>query len=133
MEKLSYALGMVIGHNLKSMNVTSLNAADFAARTPTSKMLRLNKSSAPSSSNSRKNKARPCVLPARSSWKRMPRRTTSLFCQADCNTPFFAKVKDANQEQPTTCSVTTKARSSTALFSTLLTAAANLPLSRSTA
>ena len=31
MEKLSYALGMVIGHNLKSMNVTSLNAADFAA------------------------------------------------------------------------------------------------------
>lgn len=31
MEKLSYALGMVIGHNLKSMNVTNLNAADFAA------------------------------------------------------------------------------------------------------
>ena len=30
MEKLSYALGMVIGHNLKSMNVTNLNAADFA-------------------------------------------------------------------------------------------------------
>ncbi|MDO4930676.1 MAG: FKBP-type peptidyl-prolyl cis-trans isomerase [Bacteroidales bacterium] len=30
MEKLSYALGMVIGHNLKSMNVANLNSADFA-------------------------------------------------------------------------------------------------------
>ena len=30
MEKLSYALGMVIGHNLKGMNVTNLNSADFA-------------------------------------------------------------------------------------------------------
>ncbi len=29
-DKLSYALGMVIGHNLKSMNVTNLNGADFA-------------------------------------------------------------------------------------------------------
>lgn len=29
MEKLSYALGMVIGHNLKGMNVTGLNGADF--------------------------------------------------------------------------------------------------------
>lgn len=31
MDKLSYALGMVIGHNLKGMNVKGLNAADFAA------------------------------------------------------------------------------------------------------
>lgn len=31
MEKLSYALGMVIGHNLKGMGVNNLNAADFAA------------------------------------------------------------------------------------------------------
>lgn len=30
MEKLSYALGMVIGHNLKSMGVSELDAADFA-------------------------------------------------------------------------------------------------------
>ena len=30
MEKLSYALGMVIGHNLKGMNVTNPNSADFA-------------------------------------------------------------------------------------------------------
>ncbi len=30
MEKLSYALGMVIGHNLKGMNVSNLNGADFA-------------------------------------------------------------------------------------------------------
>ncbi len=30
MEKLSYALGMIIGHNLKGMNVTNLNGADFA-------------------------------------------------------------------------------------------------------
>ncbi len=30
MEKLSYALGMVIGHNLKSMNVKNLNGEDFA-------------------------------------------------------------------------------------------------------
>ena len=30
MEKLSYALVMVIGHNLKGMNVTNLNSADFA-------------------------------------------------------------------------------------------------------
>lgn len=29
MEKLSYALGMVIGHNLKGMNVTGLDGADF--------------------------------------------------------------------------------------------------------
>lgn len=29
MEKLSYALGMIIGHNLKGMNVTNLNGADF--------------------------------------------------------------------------------------------------------
>lgn len=31
MEKLSYALGMVIGHNLKGMGVNNLNADDFAA------------------------------------------------------------------------------------------------------
>ena len=31
MEKLSYALGMVIGHNLKNMSVNKINAADFAA------------------------------------------------------------------------------------------------------
>lgn len=30
MEKLSYALGMVIGHNLKGMGVTNLNPTDFA-------------------------------------------------------------------------------------------------------
>lgn len=30
MEKLSYALGMVIGHNLKDMNVSNLNTTDFA-------------------------------------------------------------------------------------------------------
>lgn len=30
MEKLSYALGMVIGHNLKGMGVDSLDAADFS-------------------------------------------------------------------------------------------------------
>lgn len=30
MEKLSYALGMVIGHNLKAMGATHLNTADFA-------------------------------------------------------------------------------------------------------
>lgn len=30
MEKLSYALGMVIGHNLKGMNVTELDGAAFA-------------------------------------------------------------------------------------------------------
>lgn len=30
MEKLSYALGMVIGHNLKGMGVSNLNSADFA-------------------------------------------------------------------------------------------------------
>ncbi len=30
MEKISYALGMVIGHNLKGMNVTGLDATDFA-------------------------------------------------------------------------------------------------------
>lgn len=30
MEKLSYALGMVIGHNLKGMGVDSINGADFA-------------------------------------------------------------------------------------------------------
>lgn len=30
MEKLSYALGMVIGHNLKNMSVNEINAADFA-------------------------------------------------------------------------------------------------------
>lgn len=31
MDKLSYALGMVIGHNLKGMNVTGLVSGDFAA------------------------------------------------------------------------------------------------------
>lgn len=31
MEKLSYALGMVIGHNLKNMSVNEINATDFAA------------------------------------------------------------------------------------------------------
>lgn len=31
MEKLSYALGMVIGHNLKNMSVNEINVADFAA------------------------------------------------------------------------------------------------------
>ena len=31
MDKLSYALGMVIGHNLKGMNVTGLVSEDFAA------------------------------------------------------------------------------------------------------
>lgn len=30
MDKLSYALGMVIGHNLKEMGVDNLNGADFA-------------------------------------------------------------------------------------------------------
>lgn len=30
MEKISYALGMVIGHNLKGMNVSGLEATDFA-------------------------------------------------------------------------------------------------------
>ena len=30
MEKLSYALGMVIGHNLKGMGVDNLNGTDFA-------------------------------------------------------------------------------------------------------
>ena len=30
MEKISYALGMVIGHNLKGMNVAGLAATDFA-------------------------------------------------------------------------------------------------------
>lgn len=30
MEKLSYALGMVIGHNLKGMGVNDLNVTDFA-------------------------------------------------------------------------------------------------------
>ena len=30
MEKLSYALGMVIGHNLKGMGVKGLDAAQFA-------------------------------------------------------------------------------------------------------
>lgn len=30
MEKLSYALGMVIGHNLKGMGVSNLNSTDFA-------------------------------------------------------------------------------------------------------
>lgn len=30
MEKISYALGMVIGHNLKSMGVKGLNAQEFA-------------------------------------------------------------------------------------------------------
>lgn len=30
MEKLSYALGMVIGHNLKGMGVNDLNVSDFA-------------------------------------------------------------------------------------------------------
>lgn len=30
MEKLSYALGMVIGHNLKNMSVNEINATDFA-------------------------------------------------------------------------------------------------------
>jgi FKBP-type peptidyl-prolyl cis-trans isomerase FklB len=30
MDKISYAFGMVIGHNLKSMNVTQLNGDDFA-------------------------------------------------------------------------------------------------------
>ena len=30
MEKLSYALGMVIGHNLKGMGVKNLSSADFA-------------------------------------------------------------------------------------------------------
>ncbi len=29
MEKLSYAIGMVIGHNLKGLNVEKLNSADF--------------------------------------------------------------------------------------------------------
>ena len=31
MDKTSYALGMVIGHNLKVMNITSLSSEDFAA------------------------------------------------------------------------------------------------------
>ena len=31
MDKTSYALGMVIGHNLKGMNITSLSSEDFAA------------------------------------------------------------------------------------------------------
>lgn len=31
MDKLSYALGMVIGHNLKSMGVNTLQVTDFAA------------------------------------------------------------------------------------------------------
>ncbi len=30
MDKISYAFGMVIGHNLKSMNVTQMNGDDFA-------------------------------------------------------------------------------------------------------
>ena len=30
MEKLSYALGMVIGHNLKGLGVSNLNSTDFA-------------------------------------------------------------------------------------------------------
>ena len=30
MDKISYALGMVIGHNLKSMNVGQISSADFA-------------------------------------------------------------------------------------------------------
>lgn len=30
MDKLSYALGMIIGHNLKGMNVKNLNGTDFA-------------------------------------------------------------------------------------------------------
>lgn len=30
MEKLSYALGMIIGHNLQSMNIKDLNTAEFA-------------------------------------------------------------------------------------------------------
>lgn len=30
MDKISYALGMVIGHNLKSMNVGQLSSADFS-------------------------------------------------------------------------------------------------------
>lgn len=33
MEKLSYALGMVIGHNLKAMGVKDLNVTDFADAT----------------------------------------------------------------------------------------------------
>lgn len=31
MDKTSYALGVVIGHNLKGMNITSLSSEDFAA------------------------------------------------------------------------------------------------------
>ena len=30
MENLSYALGMVIGHNLKGMGVKDLNVSDFS-------------------------------------------------------------------------------------------------------
>ena len=30
MDKLSYALGIVIGHNLKGLNIESINSADFA-------------------------------------------------------------------------------------------------------
>ena len=31
MEKLSYALGMIIGHNLKGMNIEGLNTQEFSA------------------------------------------------------------------------------------------------------
>lgn len=93
MEKLSYALGMVIGHNLKDMNVSNLNTTDFAqavadvmsgtdtqltaaeAQQIVQKFLQEAQEEA---SNVARSEEKP-------SWPKMPRRRMLSFCPADCN------------------------------------------------
>lgn len=99
MEKLSYALGMVIGHNLKSMNVTSLNAADFAAAVSDvleGKNTNINDAEAQQIVSTfiqqqQEEQGKALRAAGEKFLEENAKKDNVVVCQADCNTPFFAK------------------------------------------
>lgn len=101
MDKLSYALGMVIGQNLKSMGVgaDTLNTADFAtalgavlsgADTPLSDAEAQQTVAAFLQAREAELRRRP-ARPASASWPKTPKRKASSPCPAACNIPCFMR------------------------------------------
>ena len=81
MDKISYALGLGIGHQLKNMGIENFSVEDFAQSI---KDVMEDKATAMTSQEAQA--LLNTYFKERPSWRRMPRRRVWLRQRADCNT-----------------------------------------------
>ena len=97
MEKLSYALGMVIGHNLKGMGVKNLSQDDFGKAMND---VLTNQTTSLTDQEAQKRQHAKFVKKANVSSPRMPRKKALLYCPAVCNTLSSPKVQAHSPRLP---------------------------------